>query len=124
MITAATHESAPGVVFERFSLRTDPFTVVSRPERRGARAATRMRSGAFFGAEGAVLIAPLTIARPRAAKRRLLLLLSGDASASRLPRIAGSMKRWAPAGRADPPRDDPSPGRPGGSRGAPERRGR
>ena len=92
-ITISTRELDPHVTSERYSLATDPFIGDKWPGWPDARTDIEVTGGAFAGARGNVVIAPLTIPHLWAVKDGMLLTVAGDASAEDLIAIANPIDR-------------------------------
>jgi hypothetical protein len=99
-ITVTTRRLDPSVS-KPAAIRLDPFIGDRWPGWTYARTPVRVSGGAFAGAKGAVVIAPLTIPHLWAVKDGVLLTVAGNCSAEDLLAIADSMEPWQ-AG-AEPP---------------------
>jgi len=78
------------------SINVDPFTGGWWTGSIDCRTPVELTGGAFAGAEGMVVIAPLTIPHLWAVKDGFLLTVGGDATAEQLLEIANSIERWEP----------------------------
>jgi len=94
-IAVTTRLLDPSVYSERFSIRRDPFIGRGWTGAIDCRTPIELTSGAFAGARGMVVIAPLTIPHLWAVKDGLLLTVGGDASAEQLLAVANSIETYA-----------------------------
>jgi hypothetical protein len=96
-IAVTTRMLDPSVYSERFSINRDPFIGRGWTGAVDCRTPIELTSGAFAGARGMVVIAPLTIPHLWAVKDGFLLTVGGDASAKQLLAVANSMETYAPS---------------------------
>ena len=100
-ITVTTRRLDTSLTSKASAIRLDPFIGRRWPGWTDARTPIEVTGGAFAGARGAVVIAPLTLPHLWAVKDGILLTVAGDCSAEELLAIADSMQPWE-AG-AEPP---------------------
>jgi hypothetical protein len=93
-LTVTTRKVDPAVVSKASAVRLDPFIGRKWPGWADARTRIELTRGAFAGARGAVVIAPLTIPHLWAVKDGILLTVAGDCSAEQMLAIADSMEPW------------------------------
>ncbi len=104
-ITVTTRRLDP-TVSKASAVRIDPFIGDKWPGWIDSRTPVKVTDGAFAGARGAVVIAPLTIPHLWAVKDGVLLTVAGDCSAEELLAIAESMEPWTAGAEAPLPAID------------------
>ena len=107
-ITVSTRQLDPRFTSEESSISLDPFIGHKWPGWPDSRTAVKVTDGAFAGARGNVVIAPLTIPHLWAVKDGMLLTVAGDATAEELLAVADSMEPWKASVDAQPPTATPA----------------
>jgi hypothetical protein len=102
-ITVTTRALDPAVTSKAAAVRIDPFIGDRWPGWTNARTPAEVTGGAFAGAKGAVVIAPLTMPHLWAVRDGVLLTVAGDCTSEELLAIAGSMEPWTAGAEAPVP---------------------
>lgn len=95
-LAVKTQMRNPAVASRRSFITRDPFIDDNWPGSPDARTPIELTSGALAGAEGFVVVGPLTTPHLWAIKDGMLLMVGGDASAEQLVAVANSIEEWKP----------------------------
>jgi hypothetical protein len=95
-LAVKTQMMNPVVASRRSFITRDPFIDDNWPGSTDSRTPIELTSGALAGAEGFVVVGPLTTPHLWAVKDGMLLMVGGDASVEQLVAVADSIEEWKP----------------------------
>jgi hypothetical protein len=95
-LAVKTQMMNPVVASRRSFITRDPFIDDNWPGSTDSRTPIELTSGALAGAEGFVVVGPLTTPHLWAVKDGMLLMVGGDASVEQLVAVSDSIEEWKP----------------------------